>query len=116
MITGPIYVEDAQPGDVLEIKTVAIEYRSPYGVISNRHGRGALPGEYPENDAEIYSKVIAIDAEREVGIFQPINDLPPLEIPLSPFIGIMGVVPANVEEAVNSIPQETMVATLTPDC
>lgn len=104
VITGPIYVEDAQPGDVLEIKTVAIDYRSPYGVISNRHGRGALPGEYPENDAAIYSKVIAIDAEREVGIFQPINDLPPLEIPLKPFIGIMGVVPANPEEAVNSIP------------
>lgn len=104
VITGPIYVEDAQPGDVLEIKTVAIDYRSPYGVISNRHGRGALPGEYPENGADIYSKVIGIDARREVGIFQPINDLPPLEIPLRPFIGIMGVVPANPEETVNSIP------------
>lgn len=104
VITGPIYVENAQPGDVLEIKTVDIDYRAPYGVISNRHGRGALPGEYPENNAAIYSKVIAIDAKREVGIFQPINNLPPIEIPLHPFLGIMGVVPANVEEAVNSIP------------
>lgn len=104
VITGPIYVEDAQPGDVLEIKTVEIDYRVPYGVISNRHGRGALPGEYPENNAAIYSKVISIDTEREVGIFQPINDLPPLEIPLNPFIGIMGVVPANQEQAANSVP------------
>ncbi|MGB3138376.1 MAG: hypothetical protein WBB18_16330, partial [Nodosilinea sp.] len=36
VITGPIYVEDAEPGDVLEIKTIAIDYRVPYGVISNR--------------------------------------------------------------------------------
>lgn len=104
VITGPVYVEGAVPGDVLEIKTVAINYRSPYGAISNRHGKGALPGEYPENNAPIYSKVIAIDAKREVGIFQPANNLPPIEIPLKPFIGLMGVVPVNPAEAVNSVP------------
>jgi len=104
VITGPIYVEGAEPGDVLEVKTLGISYRSPYGVISNRHSKGALPGEYPLNDTPVYSKVIAIDAKREVGIFQPENDLPPLEIPLKPFMGIMGVVPANREEAANSIP------------
>jgi acetamidase/formamidase len=104
VITGPIYVEGTQPGDVLEIKTLKIDYRVPYGVISNRHGRGALPGEYPENDAAIYSKVISIDARREVGIFQPINNVPPVEIPLKPFIGLMGVVPANLDETVNSVP------------
>lgn len=104
VITGPIYVENAQPGDVLEIKTIAIDYRSLYGVISNRHSKGELPGEYPENNAAIYSKVIAIDAKREVGIFQPQNNLPALEIPLKPFMGLMGIVPANPAEAANSIP------------
>ncbi|KJH71207.1 acetamidase [Aliterella atlantica CENA595] len=104
VITGPIYVEGAEPGDVLEIKTIAIAYRSPYGVISNRHSRGALPGEYPLNNAPIYSKVIAIDAKREVGVFQPQNNLPAIEIPLRPFMGLMGVVPADVAEAANSIP------------
>lgn len=104
VITGPIYVEGAEPGDVLEIKTIAIDYRSPYGVISNRHGKGALPGEYPINDAPVYSKVISLDTKREVGIFQPENDLPAVEIPLKPFMGIMGVVPADPQEAVNSIP------------
>lgn len=59
-ITGPIYVEGVEPGDVLEIKTVNTDYRVPYGVISNRYGRGALPGEYPENDAPIYTKVIPL--------------------------------------------------------
>jgi len=104
VITGPIYIEGAVPGDVLEIKTVAINYRSPYGAISNRHSKGALPGEYPENNAPIYSTVIAIDAKREVGIFQPANNLPPIEIPLKPFIGLMGVVPANPADAANSVP------------
>ncbi|HEY9888422.1 MAG TPA: acetamidase/formamidase family protein [Candidatus Obscuribacterales bacterium] len=104
VITGPIYVEGAEPGDVLEIKTLNIDYRVPYGVISNRHGRGSLPGEYPENDAPIYTKVIPIDAEREIGIFKPSNGLPDLEIPLQPFMGLMGVVPADAEEAVNSVP------------
>lgn len=104
VITGPIYVEGAEPGDVLEIKTVDIQYRVPYGVISNRHGRGSLPGEYPENGAPIYTKVIPVVANKNIGIFKPTNGLPDLEIPLKPFMGIMGVVPANPEQAVNSVP------------
>jgi acetamidase/formamidase len=104
VITGPIYVEGAEPGDVLEIKTVSIDYRVPYGVISNRHGRGALPGEYPENGAPIYTKVIPLDTARNIGYFKPTNGLPDIEIPLKPFMGIMGIVPADPEEAVNSVP------------
>jgi acetamidase/formamidase len=104
VITGPIYVEGAEPGDVLEIKTINIDYRVPYGVISNRHGRGSLPGEYPENGAPIYTKVIPIDRENDIGIFKPTNGLPNLNIPLKPFMGLMGVVPADPEDAVNSVP------------
>jgi acetamidase/formamidase len=104
VITGPIYVEDAEPGDVLEIRTLDIDYRVPYGVISNRHGKGSLPGEYPENDEPIYTKIIPIDMENEIGIFRPSNGLPDLEIPLKPFMGLMGIVPANPEDAVNSVP------------
>jgi acetamidase/formamidase len=104
VITGPIFVEGAEPGDVLEIKTLKIDYRVPYGVISNRHNRGSLPGEYPENDAPIYTKVIPVDAERNIGIFRSSNGRPNVDIPLKPFMGIMGIVPANREDAVNSVP------------
>lgn len=104
VITGPVYVEGAEPGDVLEIKTLNIDYRVPYGVISNRHGRGSLPGEYPENGEPIYTKVIPIDRENDIGIFKPTNGLPNLNIPLKPFMGLMGVVPADPEDAVNSVP------------
>ncbi|NEP16183.1 MAG: acetamidase [Leptolyngbya sp. SIO4C1] len=103
VITGPIYIEGAEPGDVLEIKTVDIAYRVPYGVISNRHGKGALPGEFPVNEADIYTKVIPLDMTKELGIFRPSSG-GNIGIPLKPFMGIMGVVPANAEEAVNSVP------------
>ena len=104
VITGPIYIEGAEPGDVLEIKTVGIDYRVPYGVISNRHGKGALPEEYPVNDADIYTKVIPLDTEQNTGIFRPDNGRPNIDLPLEPFMGIMGVAPADPEEAVNSVP------------
>ena len=104
VITGPIFVEDAEPGDVLEIKTVEIDYRVPYGVISNRHSKGALPEEYPLNDADIYTKVIPLDTANNIGIFRPANQRPDIDLPLEPFMGIMGVAPADPEEAVNSVP------------
>ena len=104
VITGPIYIEGAEPGDVLEIKTVGIDYRVPYGVISNRHRKGALSEEYPVDDADIYTKVIPLDTEQNIGIFRPANGRPNIDLPLEPFMGIMGVAPADPEEAVNSVP------------
>ena len=104
VITGPIFIEDAEPGDVLEIKTMKIDYRVPYGVISNRHSKGALPGEYPVNDADIYTKVIPLNTEQNIGVFRPANGRPNIDLPLKPFMGIMGVAPADPEDAVNSVP------------
>ena len=48
IVTGPIAVEGAMPGDVLKVEILNLEPRVPYGVISNRHYKGALPGEFPE--------------------------------------------------------------------
>ncbi|MFB7798186.1 acetamidase/formamidase family protein [Isoptericola sp. NPDC056134] len=42
VITGPVHVEGAAPGDVLKIETLDVVPRVPYGVISSRHGKGAL--------------------------------------------------------------------------
>lgn len=47
IVTGPIAVEGAEPGDVLKIETLDVVPRVPYGVVSSRHGKGglaALPG------------------------------------------------------------------------
>lgn len=42
IITGPVYVEGAEPGDVLKIEMLSLLPRVPYGVISSRHGKGSL--------------------------------------------------------------------------
>lgn len=42
VVTGPIFVEGAQPGDVLKIETLDAVPRVPYGVVSSRHGKGSL--------------------------------------------------------------------------
>src|SRR4030088_203336 len=47
VVTGPVAVAGAQPGDVLKVEFLELTPRAPYGIISNRHGYGALPGELP---------------------------------------------------------------------
>ncbi|MEU9820905.1 acetamidase/formamidase family protein [Pseudonocardia alni] len=42
VITGPVFVEGARPGDVLKVETLSAVPRVPYGVVSSRHGKGAL--------------------------------------------------------------------------
>ena len=46
MITGPVHVEGARPGDVLKIEPLSALPRVPYGVISSRHGKGALSASF----------------------------------------------------------------------
>ena len=83
VVTGPIRVEGALPGDLLKITVVETLQRVPYGVISNRHGRGALP----LGEVEPFSVFAAADGE--------FGTLPgagrDVRFPLNPFLGIMGV-------------------------
>ena len=46
-LTGPIFVEGAEPGDTLEVKIVAFEYLHPYGVSGFIPGSGTLPDDFP---------------------------------------------------------------------
>lgn len=117
IIIGPIAVEGAQPGDVLKVDMISMEPRVPYGIVGNRHGKGALPGEYPQTDGpkpgadkdhpELFGSVFT---------FIPIKDVDgkmcgalktkagkDVLFPINPFMGTMGVAP-NTENKVNSIP------------
>ena len=60
IVTGPVAIEGARPGDVLQIEVLSLIPRVPYGVISNRHGKGALPGEFPENDGSQGTRKVQI--------------------------------------------------------
>src|SRR5712691_6575726 len=46
-LTGPIYVEGAEPGDVLEVRILGFEFLHPFGVTGFRPGAGTLPDEFP---------------------------------------------------------------------
>jgi acetamidase/formamidase len=105
VVTGPIFVEGAHPGDLLKITVVALAPRVPYGVISNRHGKGALVGELPRSTGNV--SVFTPVEERASGLF---GILPVTEggdrvvaFPLAPFLGTMGVAVAGSERP-HSVP------------
>jgi len=105
VVTGPIAVRGAQPGDLLRIDVLGLEPRVPYGVVSNRHGRGALPGEYPEGPDPV-SVFAAVD-DRDgalVGVLPRAADSDAVvRFPLAPFLGIMGVAAAG-DQRPHSVP------------
>ena len=43
LLTGPIHVEGARPGDMLEVRVLDVEIRVPYGVNATGPGSGAVP-------------------------------------------------------------------------
>jgi acetamidase/formamidase len=95
VVTGPVYIEDAEPGDVLEVEVLDIDFRVPYGANTFRQRKGGLSSEFTWNDSE----VIEFDLDREVALLGE-----DIEIPLDPFQGIMAVGPTQTTGRVNSIP------------
>jgi len=81
-ITGPIYVEGAEPGDVLKVTINKIVPRS-YAVNFNVPG---MFGEFPKEYADGQVKYLYLDWDKKVTEF-----LPGVLIPLQPFPGTIGV-------------------------
>jgi acetamidase/formamidase len=84
VITGPVYIEGAQPGDMLEVRVLDVEFRVPYGVNSTGPGWGVLP----DLLAQPALKTIKLDLERRVALYSG-----NVEVPLAPFMGIVAVAP-----------------------
>jgi acetamidase/formamidase len=116
IVTGPIGIEGAQPGDVLKVEVLDLQPRVPYGVISNRHYKGALVGEFPEGTKRREDATpVNPDHYGNVSIFAPVKKIDgqwfgflkqgekEIRFPLSPFVGIMGVTP-NTDENWSSVP------------
>jgi acetamidase/formamidase len=103
VVTGPIAVRGAEPGDLLTLTLVEALPRVPYGVISNRHGRGALPDEYPQGVMNV-SVFAEADVDARVGMLPRTAGGPrDVRFPLRPFLGIMGVAAAGSERP-HSVP------------
>ncbi len=82
-LTGPVHVEGAEPGDVLEVEVLELEHRGWgwNGVIPEF---GLLPDEFPEPYIHHY------ELSREECLFRP-----DIRIPFEPFCGVMGVAPRD---------------------
>lgn len=130
IVTGPIFVEGAQPGDVLKVETLEAVPRVPYGVVSSRHGKGALAlsakGEAPagvrldevmppaatdgrkSKDPARYGNVSVFTAVEEGNGVMPFGDAAAVRFPLRPFMGMMGVAyadaPGLTSPNANSVP------------
>ncbi|MDI3387684.1 acetamidase/formamidase family protein [Streptomyces sp. B-S-A8] len=108
IVTGPVAVRGARPGDLLRVETLSLYRRTHYGVISNRHGRGALPGELPDEAAELVDPDTRRTPTGTVTSFCTVERRPDgaefgllrygpsgtARFPLNPFVGIMGVASA----------------------
>jgi acetamidase/formamidase len=97
IVTGPIAVEGARPGDVLRVDMVRLTPRTAYGIVSNRHGRGTLP-ELPGGPPVV--STFCRTANGDGLIAAGAHDI---VFPLRPFLGIVGVA-ADTDEPVHSVP------------
>jgi acetamidase/formamidase len=93
ILTGPVFVEGAEPGDALEVKILSIDFPIDYGY-------NGCSGFVSANcDRSLGSKIITLDKKTMTAEF-----LPGIVIPLRPFFGSMGVAPAPELGRVSSNP------------
>ncbi|MFC8191988.1 acetamidase/formamidase family protein [Cellulomonas sp. NPDC057328] len=117
VVTGPVHVAGARPGDVLRVDVLRLDRRVPYGFVSNRHGYGALAGEFPEDhdstptrhrDAMVCDGTVSHFAwverrdGRDVGLIDAGGGRT-VQFGLDPFLGLMGVA-APTDEPLPSVP------------
>lgn len=93
ILTGPVAVEGAAPGDVLQVDILEVRLRSNYGWMIFVPGLGMLPDEFPY----VRDKLIRLDERAGLAEFGP-----GIRVPLRPFFGSMGVAPPV--DRVNSAP------------
>jgi len=92
ILTGPVFVEGADSGDVLEVRIISIDLAIPYGY-------NGCSGFLRANCEQPGTKIIRLDRARMVGDFGS-----GIEIPLRPFFGSMGVSPPRDSGRVSSNP------------
>jgi acetamidase/formamidase len=93
ILTGPVYVEGAEPGDALEVKVLSIDFPIDYGY-------NGCSGFLPENcQRGAAATIIPIDKKTMTATL-----FPGIVVPLRPFFGSMGVAPAPELGRVSSNP------------
>jgi acetamidase/formamidase len=95
ILTGPIFVEGADSGDVLEVRMLKIDLAIPYAY----NGFGGRSGFIPEDYGYAKTKIIPLDQKTGMAHFAD-----GIDIPMHPFFGSMGVAPPASMGKWNSAP------------
>ena len=94
-LTGPVWIEGAEPGDVLEVKILGFEFLHPYGITGFLPNNGTLPDDFP------YArfKVVRFDVRAGTAQF-----VPGVTLKVAPFFGSIGVAPSPLVGRISSGP------------
>ncbi len=95
ILTGPIAVEGAEPGDVLEVHIERVDLAIPYAY----NAFGAKSGFLPEDFGYARMRIIPLDARAGVAHFAP-----GIDVPMRPFFGSIGDAPPPAAGRINSAP------------
>lgn len=95
IMVGPVYINGAEPGDVLEVRILEVELAYTFGYSRLSSRGGTLPGEF-----ERWERILRIDLENKTtqaaeGVVIPMNH---------PFFGSMGVAPAAAAGRISTVP------------
>ncbi len=109
-LTGPFYVEGAEPGDTLVVKILDLQVDGDQGIGAFAPGFGALnetnytPMLHPPLPERIW--FYPIDHATNTATFQALDSKFSVKIPLHPFFGCIGVAPAGGEVRSSIVPAE----------
>jgi len=94
ILTGPVAVEGAAPGDLLEVRVRALSLPCDWGWMIVRPLLGTLPEDFPLHHSAI------VELDRDQGLARP-----PFggKVPLAPFFGVMTVAPPAVYGRVSTV-------------
>ncbi len=95
IMVGPVYINGAEPGDVLEVRILEVELAYTFGYSRLSSRGGTLPGEF-----ERWERILRIDLENKTTqaaerVVIPMNN---------PFFGSMGVAPAAAAGRISTVP------------
>ena len=100
VITGPLYIEGAEPGDMLEVQILELETRTPWGINNTSATGGVFSTDYPGArpgdpllDIPPGTRHLIRTGEGDGGDVAFFT--PSIHVPLAPFMGILAVAPAN---------------------
>src|SRR5215468_4178748 len=109
-LSGPFYIEGAEPGDTLAVKILDLQVDSDQGVGALAPGFGAInsTGYTPMINPPIPEKIwfYPIDRASNTATFKALDSDFSVKIPLHPFFGCIGVAPAGGEARSSVVPAE----------